>query len=110
MKISDLIEFYENVGKSNSLQDFKSNFDNIDEVGEYMNQMAQNGKVIVLEKISEKKFVQAVNVIRSFLLSSMLVSGVGSSLAVAEISGDLKPYTDTVALTILGILADEEVI
>jgi len=110
MKISDLIEFYENVEKSSSLEDFKQNFDNISEVGEYMNQMADNGKAIVLEKISEKKFVKAVGVIRSFLLSSMLVGGVGSSLTVAEISGDLKPYTDTVTLTILGMLADEEVI
>ena len=110
MKIQDILDLYDRAQNQGTNEFVEKEYDNVAEVGEYMNKMAENGKTIITDRLDEEKFVKVLNIMRATLLSSMAMGGTGKSLVISELSGDLKMYTDTVALSIIGMLADEEVI
>jgi hypothetical protein len=109
MKIKDIINIYENMDRNDENFLGKA-LRETEVVGEYMNERAIEGKEIILNRINEEDFCVFMNVTRATLLSSMILEGHGAQLALLEITGELKMYTDTMILTILGVLADEEVI
>lgn len=83
----------------------------IEEVGEYIDAKADEGREIIVNRLSEERFVKFMQTLISTLLQSMYNDGgAGAFLVMASMNGELKPYTDTVIMAVLGVLAEEEVI
>jgi hypothetical protein len=82
----------------------------LSEVGDYLNEKSEEGKSIVLSKMSEERFVRLLREVKRALMTSLLSQDKGAMLAIADISGELNAYTHTIILSVLEILAEEEVI
>jgi len=106
MNVQALLKYYENVSMGNIGKDL----DEVDQIREYLDKMTDNGKDIVLSKMDENDFVNVIDVIENVVLASMLVEGKAHSLLLEKMSGSLRGFSHTLILSILGILADEEVI
>ncbi len=103
MKMQDLIDFIEK-------DDLDGKEGESYTVSDYLNQMGENGKQIVISKISQRKFMKYMTVLRVALAEGMKSRGQGDFLTMAEAFGELEIYTNTVVLVTLGVLVDEEVI
>jgi len=110
MKMIDLVRLCENMEEESVDVFIKGGIDTMSSIGEYLDEMAYKGKEIIVAKLDERNFVRCMAIVRSTLLTSMIVSGRGASLTISEMGGELKPFVDTVVLSVVGILADEEVI
>lgn len=105
MNMQSIINFCE---KSDTLSD--SDLDVATQIREYASAMADSGKSIVVEKLTEAKFSKTVAVLESALLAEMIANGQGKGILLEKMSGSLQAFSHTLILTMLGILADEEVI
>lgn len=77
---------------------------------EYAYKMSESGKEIVLSAVKEEDFVKIIDVIENMVLASIMTNGKGKGLLLEKMQGSLQGFSHTMILTILGILADEEVI
>lgn len=84
--------------------------DGLSDVGEYLNEMSQNGMKIVLARMKEKDFVKFLRVSKTTLMTTMLSEGYGNGILMADFSGELDAFLHTIVLNTLGVLAEEEVI
>lgn len=82
----------------------------LDKVGDYLNEKSEEGKAIILNRMREEDFVRLVREIKNALMVSMLHNDTGGLLAMADMAGELKTFTHTILLSVLAILAEEEVI
>jgi hypothetical protein len=78
----------------------------LDEAGEYIDQMSEKGKEIILQRIGEEEFVRLIREVDG------IVGGASESpaLLMAKMTGELQPYVHTLFLAVLAILIEEEVL
>ena len=95
------------------------------DIGDLMNSAAAQEKVnnlrkemegcsnlaekVICERLPEADFVKLMFMIQK-TVSAMAASNGGSSIVLAEVSGELQSYTQTVILTAIGYLIQEEIL
>jgi hypothetical protein len=84
--------------------------EHLEKMGDYLNQKSEEGTKIVLSRMNEEDFVRMVREVKRSLMVSMLSQEQGGLLTMADMAGDLDAYTHTIILSVLAILAEEEVI
>lgn len=107
MNFKDMVKFHEQAKTDMDTMEYVSI---VDEIGEFMNNKADDGKSIILNRMKEEDFVKFLQAAKATLLTSMVTEGRGGLLLMAEASGDLAVYTTIIIMSVLGVLAEEEVI
>lgn len=108
MNINDLVQFKNRLATNDDFTEEDNEF--VNRVGDYMNRMSEEGKKIVLYKLTEAQFVKAINILESTLIGNMTTYNKGFAIMIARQSGELEPFLHTMILSVIGALADEEVI
>lgn len=108
MNVKEILDFEERA--INELLDDEEIEKYLNEVSEYLNQKAEEGKNIVTSKMSEERFVRLLREVKRAMMTSLLSNDAGALLTFADMAGELTPYTHTIILSTLAILAEEEVI
>lgn len=108
MNLRAILEFQDKI-KTGDLTE-KELDDHLEEMSKYLNDKSEKGKEIILNRMKEENFVRLVDEVRSIMLSGMMDDGVGGLLVLSNMSGELEAYTHTIILSVLAILAEEEVI
>lgn len=85
-------------------------FNTITEIGSWLNEKADEGEKIILNRLEEKDFVVFVRAVKATLMTSMITSGHGVTLMIADSEDELDPFIHTIFLSLLGVLAEEEVV
>jgi hypothetical protein len=80
------------------------------ETADYLNQKSEQGMKIILSKMKEEDFTKMVRGAGNLIVSGMNSEGFGDLLNYAKLDGSFELYTHTIILSVLAILADEEVI
>ena len=70
----------------------------------------KQSKEMILGKISEEDFVGVCRTVKGACLSACLANGVGRSVLLAELAGELDGLLDTYFLSVLGLLMQDEVV
>lgn len=110
MNMRTLLDFHRRMEKhqvdleSNELDEY------LDQTGNYINEKSEEGKRIVLERMSEENFVILARELEGLITSSMMSEGLGVFLMMAKTSGELESYTHTIILATLAILIEEKII
>lgn len=117
LTINQIIEKSEEIGNQNPFDVFLDSSDaiakiasNVRELTATMDADAESAKQVVLHSLSEEKFVDYVEAVQAAILTSMISQGNGKGLFRSHINGDLKGYTHTVVLTVIGTLFREGVL
>lgn len=108
MNVKEILDFEERTIDGKVTDEEIENY--LNEVGEYLIQKVEEGKNIVTSKMSEERFVRLLREIKRTLMTSLLSNDEGALLTFADMAGELTPYTHTVILSTIAILAEEEVI
>lgn len=108
MNVKDILDFEKRASLG-----FATN-DEIEEhlcnVGEYLNKKTEEGERIIVSKMKEEHFVRVVREVKRSLMVTLLHNESGALLTMADMAGELDAYTHTIILSVLAILAEEEVI
>lgn len=107
MNMQKMLEIQKRLEENFDEDEFEKYFD---DAGEYIDQKAEEGKRILLERIDEESFVRLMREVNNITLTSLNSQGGGGFLALANATGEIQIYTHTLFLTILAILIEEEVI
>jgi len=112
MKAKDLVDFVDQKrGQSIEEAMSSSNSEIINQMMRYMDNKSEEAKALILEKMSEKDFVNIISLIDSMVLAEMTMHNKGTMLVLSKMGNDgFQEFTHTLILTVLGILVDEEVI
>jgi len=116
LTIKELIDLNETIG-GESPEEFFSNPKNILEsvraikrITDTLEMDSLNAKEIILKKMAEETFVDLASVVENAILTSMISNGIGLDFVRSHANGELRAYTHTVFLSILGALISDEVI
>jgi hypothetical protein len=108
MNIKDILDFEEKASNG-YIPEFEIE-EHLDRLSEYLSQKAEEGKDIVVSKMSEETFVRLIREVKRALMVTMLSNKSGGLLTIADMAGELDPFIHTAFLSILAILAEEEVV
>jgi hypothetical protein len=108
MNVKEILDFEERVNTESLEESEIESY--LDELGDYLNAKSEEGQKIITNRMKEEDFVRLVREIKKALMVSMLHQDTGALLAIADMAGELDPFIHASFLSILAILAEEEVI
>lgn len=111
MNYKDVLEFSSKTKEMElDISNSREYFETIVKIGGWLNEKSEEGMKIVLNRLTEEDFVTFVRAVKATLMTSMVIEGEGTTLLIAEAEGELDPFIHTIFLSLLGVLAEEEVI
>lgn len=116
LTVKQLIEMNDAISEGNPLDAFfdedvtRKKMEMVKKVAKSLEESAEKSRELITNKISERMFSEIARVVQCNTLSAMISNGSGFELLESHANGDLRGYTHTIFLAILGILMDEEVL
>lgn len=83
--------------------------ENNQEIVGYMENVSTKAQDLILEKVNEEEFVQALSCMCATLCSEFLMEGKVSSYKFLT-SGEMDLFVHTILMSVIGMLVDEEIL